>query len=84
MPPSIAGFHSGVDAFAPAPGRSFTEFRQFIEYPPIGEEQLERFKEVLGQYHEREDKHQAQKAAYGQGLNTRQVAAAAPEVGGGA
>merc|ERR1719272_2773247 len=54
MPPSVAGFHPGTAAFAPAPGSNYTEFRQFTEYPPIPEDQLARFKEVLELYHARE------------------------------
>jgi len=84
VPPTVAGFHPGTDAFAPGPGRNYTEFRQFTEYPPISEEQLSRFQEVLKQYHEREGRHRAQQATYGQGLNSRKFAAVSPEVGGGA
>lgn len=85
MPPSVASFHPGTNAFAPASGRSFTEFRQFTEYPQISKEQLVRFKEVLKQYHEQEERLRAQKAAYGQGLNSRKLASSvSPEKGGGA
>jgi hypothetical protein len=85
LPPCVAGFHPGADAFAPAPGSNFTEFRQFTEYPPIGDEQLSRFKDVLKQYNEREERHRAQQAAYGQGFNAgKLMSTVAPEVGGGA
>jgi len=86
VPPSVAGFHPGTDAVAPAPGRNFTEFRQFTEYPLISEGQLARFREVLKQYHEREERHRTQQASYGSGLGggAKKLAAVAPEVGGGA
>lgn len=83
VPPSVAGFHPGTDAFAPAPGRSYTEFRQFIEYPVIDAEHLAEFREVLKQHHEKEERYQVQQAAYGQGLR-KNIVAVSPEVGGGA
>jgi len=84
FPPSIAGFSSGIDAFAPAPGCGFTEFRQFTEYPSISDKLLRDFKKALSQYEEREERHRSLQASYGQGLSARKFAAVAPEVPGGA
>merc|ERR1719198_706601 len=83
VPTAVAGFRSDKDAFAPAPGRSFTEFRQFTEYPAISEDQLVRFRQALAEHIDKEEKHRAQQAAYGQGLNVKKREMAVPDVGGG-
>jgi hypothetical protein len=82
VPPCIAGFSSGTDAFAPMPGSDFTEFRQFVQYPSISDGQLARFHETLEQFEEKEERHCAQQATYGQGLNTRKMPVVAPKSAG--
>lgn len=65
LPPCVAGFGLGD---TPANQRTFTEFRQFIEYPTISEETAESWERALLAYAEEEKRCQAVQDALGQGL----------------
>lgn len=68
LPPVLAGFQ---DAFANGPqglSRTFTEFRQFIEYPAITVERRQDFQIALARFLAREEEHHREHAEYGEGL----------------
>jgi len=69
LPPVVAGFQDRTDSQGAAGGgRAHTRFRQFIQYPDISDQQLERFHAARVAQEEREEQHHAQYLAYGQGL----------------
>jgi len=63
LPASIAGF-----ADTPASQRTFTEFRQFIEYPAVSEEVSEAWAAALAAYAAEEDKQKRKYESLGAGL----------------
>jgi hypothetical protein len=74
LPPIIAGCDmAGAMGTLDQPDvkKSFTEFRQFVEYPPISDELREKFYNALGRYEHWEFDHLAAHAEIGKGLDAK-------------
>lgn len=72
LPPVIAGCEmAGAMATQAQPDikKTFTEFRQFVEYPPITDELREKFYNALARYEHWEFDHRAAHAEIGKGLD---------------
>merc|ERR1719160_285991 len=52
--------------------KCFTEFRQFVEYPPISDELRQKFYDALGRYEHWEFDHRAAHAEIGKGLDAKE------------
>eukprot|EP00746_Dinoflagellata_sp_MGD_P125940 gnl/MRDRNA2_/MRDRNA2_60853_c0_seq1.p1 gnl/MRDRNA2_/MRDRNA2_60853_c0~~gnl/MRDRNA2_/MRDRNA2_60853_c0_seq1.p1 ORF type:complete len:2005 (+),score=521.56 gnl/MRDRNA2_/MRDRNA2_60853_c0_seq1:84-6098(+) len=74
LPPIIAGCDmAGAmgTSHQPEVNKCFTEFRQFVEYPPISDELREKFYNALGRYEHWEFDHRAAHAEIGKGLDAK-------------
>eukprot|EP00933_Yihiella_yeosuensis_P046918 TRINITY_DN4253_c0_g3_i1.p1 TRINITY_DN4253_c0_g3~~TRINITY_DN4253_c0_g3_i1.p1 ORF type:complete len:797 (+),score=205.33 TRINITY_DN4253_c0_g3_i1:341-2392(+) len=66
LPPAIAGMACGASF-----QRTYTEFRQFVEYPSIDEKVRQEFHQALVKYAEAEEQQKLRHNAYGQGFEAK-------------
>ncbi|CAE8677323.1 unnamed protein product, partial [Polarella glacialis] len=79
LPPCIAGFVVPAEE-----ERTFTEFRQFTEYPAISEEHRRGFHQALATFAAQEADQKARHEAFGQGMYEPPKKAPDHAAGGGA
>jgi len=78
LPPTVAG-PSDFAASGAGTQRTYTEFRQLIEYPAIGRQERAAFLDARARFDAREAAHRAEHAAYGEGLRAHRPTKQAQE-----